>query len=218
MAATETGAAQAGAGAAASASASAGALIAGVDEAGRGPLAGPVVAAAVILPPGVAGTVNTVTGALAGLDDSKRLSATARARLEPRIKQCSVAWAIGVATVAEIDELNILNATLLAMRRALLALKVLPDEAWVDGNRLPRLPCKARTFVGGDARFPVISAASVLAKEYRDRQMRALDARYPQYLFASNKGYGSKAHREALHEHGPCPAHRFSFAPLKHRR
>jgi len=182
------------------------ALVAGIDEAGRGPLAGPVVAAAVILPPGVQ---------LPGLGDSKTVPPRARARLEKEIKKCCIACAVGRAGVAEIDRLNILNATLLAMRRALLALPVAPAEAWVDGNRAPRLPCPARCFVRGDARFAVISAASILAKECRDREMRGLHRRWPQYNFAANKGYGSRAHRRALAEHGPCPAHRRSFAPLR---
>jgi len=182
------------------------ALVAGIDEAGRGPLAGPVVAAAVILPPGAQ---------LPGLGDSKTVTPRTRAALEKEIKKCCIACAVGRADVAEIDRLNILNATLLAMRRALLALPVAPAEAWVDGNRAPLLPCPARCFVRGDARFAVISAASILAKECRDREMRDLHRRWPQYNFAANKGYGSRAHRRALSEHGPCPAHRRSFAPLR---
>jgi len=181
-------------------------MIAGVDEAGRGPLAGPVVAAAVILP----------DGGLAGLDDSKKLSAKRRAVLEAEI-QAKAVWAIGDASVAEIDEINILQATMLAMTRAvdgLAAKGADPAKVLVDGNRLPTWRYAAEAVVGGDALHPCISAASIIAKEHRDRMMVAADRQYPGYGWASNKGYGSKAHMAALKSLGPTPLHRRSFAPV----
>lgn len=178
-------------------------IIAGVDEAGRGPLAGPVVAAAVIL----------CDGGIAGLDDSKKLTAKRRAVLELEIKaQCQ--WAIGEASVEEIDEINILQATMLAMTRAVKALGDTPQHILVDGNRLPQWQYSAEAVIGGDAIHPCISAASIIAKEHRDRMMIAADAQYPGYGWASNKGYGSKAHMAALQQLGPTPLHRKSFAPV----
>ncbi len=182
-------------------------LTAGVDEAGRGPLAGPVCAAAVILDPACIPP---------GLDDSKRLSEAAREALVPMIEQQARAWAIAWASVEEIDRLNILQATMLAMRRALTALEPPPALALVDGNRCPDgLTCAARPVVGGDALEPAISAASILAKVARDREMHRLDTFYPQYGFARHKGYGTKAHLTALRHHGPCDEHRRSFAPVR---
>jgi ribonuclease HII len=182
-------------------------LVAGVDEAGRGPLAGPVCAAAVILHPA------RIPG---GLDDSKRLTAAAREALEPEIQHSAQAWAVAWASTAEIDRLNILQATLLAMRRAVQALQPTPTLALVDGNRCPTdLPCAARALVGGDALEPAISAASILAKVARDREMCRLDAEYPQYGFARHKGYGTREHLAALARHGPCAAHRRTFAPVR---
>lgn len=179
-------------------------MIIGVDEAGRGPLAGPVIAAAVIL-----GDAD-----IPGLADSKKLSPRRRADIESQIRaQC--AFAIGEANVAEIDALNILHATMLAMARAVAALDVTPDMVLVDGNRLPNWPWAARAIVGGDASEPAISAASILAKEHRDRLMLAADAAHPQYGFAQHKGYGTAAHLAALKKHGPCPLHRQSFAPIR---
>jgi len=181
-------------------------LVAGVDEAGRGPLAGPVVAAAVILDP---------HRRIDGLADSKKLSATKRAALEAVIKTHARAWAVASASVAEIDELNILRATLLAMRRAVLALQPPPSRALVDGNRAPELPCRVDTVVGGDALHAAISAASILAKEARDRGMRALARACPQYGFERHKGYPTRAHIDALHRHGASIHHRRSFAPVR---
>lgn len=181
------------------------ALIAGIDEAGRGPLAGPVVAAAVIL---------DATAPIAGLRDSKELSALARARLAVEIRTHALAWAVASANVAEIDALNILQATLVAMRRAFEALAVAPAEAWIDGNRCPDLPCATRAIVGGDRTVAAISAASILAKTARDGMLVELDGRYPAYGFARNKGYGTPEHLAALERHGPCPAHRRTFAPV----
>jgi ribonuclease HII len=180
-------------------------LVAGVDEAGRGPLAGPVVAAAVILDPG---------RPIAGLRDSKLLSAPTRVRLAAAIRANALAYAVELAEVAEIDALNILNATLLAMRRAVAGLALAPAEAWIDGNRCPELPCPARAVVGGDRDVPAISAASILAKTTRDALLVELDVRYPGYGFAQNKGYGTPEHLAALARHGPCPAHRRSFSPV----
>jgi ribonuclease HII len=180
-------------------------LVAGIDEAGRGPLAGPVVAAAVILDP---------RRPIAGLRDSKLLSAAQRERLAVMIHANALAWAIGQADVAEIDDLNILQATLLAMRRAVAALPVAPDEAWVDGNRCPELPCFARAIVKGDRDVIVISAASILAKTARDTLLIELDRRHPGYGFARNKGYGTPEHLAALARAGPCPEHRLTFAPV----
>jgi ribonuclease HII len=182
------------------------ALICGVDEAGRGPLAGPVVAAAVILDP---------RRPIAGLDDSKRLSARARERLEVEIKAQALAWAVAEAAVEEIDRLNILQATLLAMRRAVEALAVKPEAVWVDGNRAPSVAAPVRCIVGGDRTEVAIMAASILAKTARDAQMRALDALHPQYGFAQHKGYPTATHIAALRAHGVLAVHRRTFAPVR---
>ncbi|HEX4874562.1 MAG TPA: ribonuclease HII [Sphingorhabdus sp.] len=178
-------------------------MIVGVDEAGRGPLAGPVVAAAVIL----------CEGGIEGLDDSKKLSARRREQLEAEIK-ASCRWAIGVADVEEIDRINILQATMLAMTRAVEALAIEPAQVLVDGNRLPEWRYPAQAVIGGDAIHPCISAASIIAKEHRDRLMLSYDAMHPGYGWASNKGYGSAGHLEALRRLGPTPLHRKSFAPV----
>ncbi len=178
-------------------------MIAGVDEAGRGPLAGPVVAAAVIL-----GSIE-----IKGLDDSKKLSAKRRAELETQIlSSCMVG--IGMATVEEIDTINILQATMLAMTRAVEALPQMPDHILVDGNRLPKWSYQAQAIIGGDAIHPCISAASIIAKEHRDRIMIAADTAFPGYGWASNKGYGAAVHLAALEKMGPTPLHRRSFAPV----
>ncbi|MBI1245247.1 MAG: ribonuclease HII [Alphaproteobacteria bacterium] len=191
-----------------------GGRVAGVDEAGRGPLAGPVVAAAVVflaakLPPSLAGAI----------DDSKKLTAARReaafAELRAHAKTGTLAYAIAAASVKEIDTLNILRATHLAMRRAVERLGVAPDVALVDGNQLPRdLPCRTEGLVKGDAKSLSIAAASILAKVTRDRIMALLDARHPGYGWASNKGYGSAAHIESIAVQGPSAHHRLSFAPL----
>ena len=180
--------------------------IAGVDEAGRGPLAGPVLAAAVILHP---------ERPIAGLDDSKRLSARRREALFGHILLHAHAWAIGRAEVAEIDHMNILQATLLAMARAVQALPVVPDAVWIDGNQAPVLSMPTRTIIGGDRDAGAISAASILAKVSRDREMTQLAARYPEYGFARHQGYPTAAHLAALRQHGPSPVHRRSFAPVR---
>jgi len=180
-------------------------LIAGVDEVGRGPLIGSVVAAAVILDPGCP---------IEGLTDSKCLSAARRESLDARIRECALAFAIGEATAAEIDTLNIYHATHLAMRRAIDALPVPAEYLLVDGNRLPGHACPGQAVVKGDLRHPAISAASILAKVARDAQMVALDARYPQYGFARHKGYSTPEHLEALVRWGPLEEHRRSFAPV----
>lgn len=180
-------------------------LAAGVDEAGRGPLAGPVVAAAVILDP---------RQGIAGLADSKKLTARRREQLFDQIQDKALCCAIGQASVEEIDRLNILQATLLAMQRAVAGLRLVPARVLVDGNRLPRLPMLAEAIVGGDAKVPAISAASILAKVHRDRWCEQIDAEYPQYGFAAHKGYGTAAHLAALRQHGPTPWHRRSFAPV----
>jgi ribonuclease HII len=181
-------------------------LIAGIDEAGRGPLAGPVVAAAVILDP---------ARPVDGLRDSKLLSAAQRERLAVLIRANALAWAVAEADVAEIDALNILHATLVAMARAVAGLGVAPSEAWVDGNRCPELTCPVKAIVGGDRDIEAISAASILAKTARDALLVELDVRYPLYGFAQNKGYSTREHLAALARHGPCPAHRRSFAPVR---
>ncbi len=181
-------------------------LIAGVDEAGRGPLAGPVVAAAVILP---------AHYTLPGLTDSKKLSAKRRTTLATAITQQALAYAIAQASVAEIDQLNILQATLLAMQRAVNALALVPDVVWVDGNRCPELAIPVQAIIRGDQTVPAISAASILAKVSRDALMDALDVQYPGYGLAQHKGYGTQAHREALTRLGPSPCHRRSFAPVQ---
>jgi ribonuclease HII len=182
-------------------------LVCGVDEAGRGPLAGPVYAAAVILDP--ARRIN-------GLADSKVLEPERREVLASRIKERATAWAVAHATVEEIDRLNIFHASMLAMRRAVHALAVRPQEAWIDGNVCPReLGCAAKAFVDGDARHKPISAASILAKTARDAEMTALHERYPQYGFAGHKGYATPEHLEALGRHGPCEIHRRSFYAVR---
>jgi ribonuclease HII len=181
-------------------------LIAGVDEAGRGPLAGPVVAAAVILDP---------RRPIAGLDDSKRLSAAKRGALEPRIMEDALAWSVAAATAEEIDRINILQAALLAMRRAVEGLGLQPDKALVDGNRCPALDCAAEAVVRGDATVPAISAASILAKVARDREMERLDGLYPGYGFAAHKGYPTRDHLSALRALGPSAEHRRSFRPVR---
>jgi ribonuclease HII len=186
--------------------------IAGVDEAGRGPLAGPVVAAAVILDP---------RRRVAGLADSKTLPPAERTRLAALIRARALAWGVAWADREEIDSLNILEATLLAMRRALLALSLEPTHVQVDGNRCPcfaDLPfgCTFEAIVDGDARVAAISAASILAKTHRDALMCALDACYPGYQLARHKGYGTPAHLATLRRHAPSPLHRRSFAPLRH--
>lgn len=186
------------------------ALVAGVDEAGRGPLAGPVVAAAVIL---------HGDRPIAGLMDSKVLSEIRREELSADIKNRALAWSVAWADAAEIDAINILQATFLAMRRALLGLNVLPGRAKVDGNRLPQLVFSDRSIVGdaivrGDASVPAISAASIIAKVQRDKMMCAMDLLYPEYGFRQHKGYGTAAHRECIARMGPCPQHRRTFRPV----
>jgi ribonuclease HII len=181
--------------------------VCGVDEAGRGPLAGPVFAAAVVLDP---------TRPIAGLRDSKQLSAARREVLAAQIRAQALGWAVASASVAEIDSLNILAATLLAMQRAVQALPLAPTLALIDGNRAPRLACELRLVVGGDATEPAISAASILAKTDRDRLMGELHERHPEYGFDRHKGYGSAAHLRALTQFGPCEHHRRSFAPVRH--
>ncbi len=177
-------------------------LLCGCDEAGRGPLAGPVYAAAVILPENVCPD---------GLNDSKKLSPAKRDRLYDEIRRCATAFAIARAEVEEIEELNILEASLLAMRRAVDALAVKPDKLLIDGNISRGFALPARAVIGGDAKCPSIAAASVLAKVARDRYCEELDKAYPQYGFLQHKGYGTKAHREAILQYGACPAHRASF-------
>lgn len=180
--------------------------LAGVDEAGRGPLAGPVVAAAVILDP---------ARPLPGLADSKTLTGKRRGILAGQIREQALAWALGRAEVEEIDRINILQASLLAMQRAVAALAVAPELALIDGNRCPELPCAAQAVIKGDSRVEAISAASILAKVARDAEMVELDARYPGYGLASHKGYGSRAHLTALETLGVTPIHRRSYAPVR---
>jgi len=180
-------------------------LIAGIDEAGRGPLAGPVFAAAVILDP---------ARPIPGLRDSKVLSAGQRDRLAVEIRAHAIAWAVASADVGEIDTLNILQATLLAMRRAVEALTIRPAEALVDGNHCPRLACPVHAIVKGDRDVASISAASILAKTTRDALLIELHVLYPHYGFAQNKGYGTPEHLAALERHGPCPIHRRTFTPV----
>lgn len=181
-------------------------LVCGVDEVGRGPLAGPVVAAAVILDP---------ASPIDGLADSKKLSEKRREALFDVICENAMAWALGRAEVEEIDRINILQASLLAMQRAVTALHIAPQHALVDGNKLPTLPCSAQAIVGGDDSEACISAASILAKVVRDREMIALDARYPGYGLARHKGYPTKVHMEALRELGVTAIHRRSFGPVR---
>jgi ribonuclease HII len=181
-------------------------LIAGVDEAGRGPLAGPVIAAAVIL---------DELQPIRGLADSKKLSPKTRERLFDEIRAKALCCCIAEASVEEIDRLNILQATLLAMRRAVEGLRLRPHRVLVDGNRLPTLSVPAEAIVQGDAKVQAISAASILAKVYRDRLCEQLHERHPQYGFDAHKGYGTQAHMAALREHGACAEHRRSFAPVR---
>lgn len=181
-------------------------FVAGVDEAGRGPLAGPVVAAAVILNPEMA---------IDGLADSKTLTALQRERLAEKIKASALAWAVGISDVAEIDHHNILQATFIAMQRAVAGLSIAPGHVLVDGNRCPRLPCSATAIVKGDQKEPAISAASILAKVTRDAMMMDLDRQFPDYGFARHKGYPSKEHIALLRRHGVTSHHRRSFAPVR---
>ena len=181
-------------------------LTCGVDEAGRGPLAGPVYAAAVILDP---------AKPIAGLKDSKLLSPSRREMLFELIHERAIAYSIASASVEEIDHLNILHATMLAMQRAVEGLRVRADEAWIDGNRCPKLACRARAFVQGDRLQPVISAASILAKTARDAEMLRMHERYPQYGFDRHKGYPTAEHLALLRQHGASAIHRRSFAPVR---
>lgn len=178
----------------------------GVDEAGRGPLAGPVTAAAVMLDP---------ARPIDGLRDSKKLSAAARERLAEEIRERAAAWCVAEASVAEIDQLNILHATMLAMQRAVAGLGRAPDDVWVDGNRCPEWAWRSQAVVKGDDKVAAIAAASILAKTERDRYMCSLHDDYPEYGFARHMGYGTAAHLAALKAHGACPQHRRSFAPVK---
>ena len=183
-----------------------GKLVAGVDEVGRGPLVGDVVTAAVILDP---------NNPIVGLTDSKKLSEKKRQLLFPEIKEKALAWSIGRCSPAEIDELNILQATMVAMQRAVAGLSVQPGHVFIDGNRCPVLPMTAEAIVKGDLRVAEISAASILAKVVRDAEMEALDQRYPEYGFAQHKGYPTKAHMEKLAELGPTEEYRKSFKPVQ---
>ena len=180
-------------------------LVAGVDEAGRGPLMGPVVAAAVILDD---------LHPIKGLADSKKLTALRREKLYDEIRAKALCFSIAQASAAEIDEINILQATMLAMRRAVEGLRLKPTKVLVDGNRIPTLVIVAEAIVGGDALVPAISAASILAKVWRDRWCQEMDLAYPQYGFASHKGYGTAEHLVALQQHGACPEHRRTFTPV----
>lgn len=180
--------------------------VAGIDEAGRGPLAGPLVAAAVILDP---------ARPIVGLADSKALSAARREALAAEIRERALAWAVGRCEPAEIDRLNILQATLLAMQRAVAGLAIAPEHALFDGNRCPVLACSAEAIVKGDAKVPAIGAASILAKVTRDAELVSLDARYPGYGLAGHKGYPTAEHLEALRRLGPSPCHRLSFGPVR---
>jgi ribonuclease HII len=180
-------------------------LIAGVDEAGRGPLAGPVVAAAVILDP---------ARKVRGLRDSKIMTPEQRTRVAADIRTKAIAWAVAASDVGEIDALNILRATLLAMRRAVESLTVQPLEVLIDGDHCPQLTCPAYAIVKGDRDVAAISAASIIAKTTRDAMLEVLDREYPMYGFARHKGYGTPEHLAALDLHGPCPAHRRTFAPV----
>ncbi len=184
--------------------------VCGVDEAGRGPLVGAVVAGAVVLDP---------NNPIAGLKDSKKLTPAKRDFLYEQIMEKAKAWGVGQASPAEIDDINILQATMLAMRRAVedlvSRLGAWPDKALIDGNRCPELPIPSEAIIKGDAKEPAISAASIIAKVTRDRQMRILDALYPQYGFAQHMGYPTEAHFAALKEFGVCEEHRKSFSPVR---
>ena len=180
-------------------------LICGVDEAGRGPLAGPVVAAAVILDP---------RQPIDGLNDSKKLTAARREMLAVEIREKALAWAVAEASVQEIDRINILQASLLAMQRAVSGLSLMPEKALVDGNKCPVLACPVEAIVGGDGKLAAIAAASILAKTVRDAQMQELHACYPQYGFDRHKGYPTALHLAALREHGISPVHRRSYGPV----
>jgi len=180
-------------------------LVAGVDEAGRGPLMGPVVAAAVILDD---------LHPIKGLADSKVLTALRRDKLYDEIRAKALCFSIAQASAAEIDEINILQATMLAMKRAVEGLRLKPAKVLVDGNRIPTLVIVAEAIVGGDALVPAISAASILAKVWRDRWCQEMDLAYPHYGFASHKGYGTAEHLAALRQHGACPEHRRTFSPV----
>jgi len=184
----------------------AGMQIAGVDEAGRGPLAGAVYAAAVILNP---------ARPIDGLADSKVLKAERREALAVQIRECALSWCIASASVDEIDTLNILRATMLAMQRAVEGLAHIPQVAMIDGNQAPKLRCTVQTVIKGDALVPAISAASILAKTARDADLLRLHEQYPQYGFDQHKGYGTALHLDRLREHGPCVEHRRSFAPVR---
>ena len=181
-------------------------FIVGVDEVGRGPLAGAVVAAAVILDP---------NNPIEGLNDSKKLTEKRREQLEPIIQKNALAWALGRAEPVEIDEINILQATLLAMKRAVESLHIQPTHALVDGNQAPNLACPVTTIIKGDESEAAIAAASILAKVARDREMQEMDRLYPGYGFAKHKGYPTKQHQQALLELGPCNIHRYSFKPVQ---
>ncbi|MBR9874441.1 MAG: ribonuclease HII [Vibrionaceae bacterium] len=181
-------------------------FIAGVDEVGRGPLVGDVVTAAVILDP---------SNPIEGLNDSKKLSEKKRLALLPEIKEKALAWAVGRCSPQEIDELNILQATMVAMQRAIAGLNVQPDLVLIDGNRCPELPMDAQAVVKGDLRVAEISAASIIAKVVRDTEMEELDKQYPQFGFAKHKGYPTKAHFDAIEQHGVIDEHRKSFKPVK---
>jgi len=181
-------------------------FVVGVDEVGRGPLAGPVVTAAVILDP---------NNPIEGLNDSKKLSEKRREELEPLIKKHALAWSLGRAEAEEIDEINILQATLLAMKRAVEGLDIEPTHALVDGNKAPNLACPVTTIIKGDQSEPAIAAASILAKVARDREMVVMDELYPGYGLAKHKGYPTKQHQEALLELGVTPIHRRSFKPVR---
>lgn len=184
-------------------------IIAGVDEAGRGPLAGPVIAAAVILDP---------ARPIEGLADSKKLTEKRREKLFNEIRQHALAWSVARATVSEIDEINILQASMLAMQRAVSKLKVAPTYVLVDGNRCPIFACEAEAIIKGDQKEPAISAASIVAKVLRDRLMLFLHRHYPEYQFNKHKGYPTAAHVQALKEHGVSRVHRLTFAPVRGMR